>query len=1038
MAPRDRLPSLALSLLLTCLGGASAFAERLPLQNFTMRDGLPSDSVNCLVRDRDGFLWICTTEGLAVYDGFRFRAFGEAEGLPHRNVNVVLQASDGTYWIGTDDGLVWFPPSTRAAGQPRFSVVRPPAPTHWVPDKVVANRILSLLEDRSGRIWCGTAQAGLFTVDRSGHRLSMSLVLPDLPIDTQINALAEGENGTIWVGTTRGLQRRQPDGTTEWFGRLDSLSPGPPGSSREISSLFSNDGRLFVGTRSGGLHLIDQAAQPGRSNVLQSWHLPDARGGDSVYGLIATADGHLWYGGPGGAREVTVEPGTHAAPRRWGARDGLGSSDVRALAEDPSGDVWIGTDGSGLFRLRRGGFTTFTVDDGLAGDMIRDLFLVGDTVHAVTANARGWFINRFENDRFQAADEPYHTDSYGLAWNQLVAHDRFGLWWLTRWPDKVVRYRASSLEELKTATASYFGAQQGLWSDAVFKVYEDSNGDVWLGTWDGLQNVARWIRSSGRIERHSVRTYPYEAGKGFGFVPEFFAEAPQGVLWIGSALGGMARYRHNRWDYFEERDGVPSGRIRTLLRDRRGRLWVGATTGGLARIDSPDAERPVFIPVRKTDGLSSDRILALTEDLNGFVYAGTGIGVDRLDPDTLEVRRYGVEDGLPGGRIVTALRDAHGDLWFGSTKGLTRFNPAAFKDAGWPELRVLRITAPGFTPSLSDLGEREVPAFALQPHQDAVQITVGALASGPMPGLRFEGRLEGSGAEWVPVEPGRPTLLLNLQPGEYRFVARATASGRVGPSTVAVSFTILRPWWQRPWALALEAVAVLAVAVLAYNLRVRHLLAIERVRSRIASDLHDDVGAGLSRVALLSDAARGHQGPDRDRVAQGALSEVASTARRLASQMADIVWATDPRHDTVGNVIGRASWFATELLALRGTEWRCTVDESAAVRRLGPEAKRHLLLLLQEAINNVAKHAGARQVSLEARVVDGALSITMVDDGCGFDVAALRHHDHGGAANGSNGGHGLTNMTTRARALGATCAIASSPGHGCRITVRIP
>jgi signal transduction histidine kinase len=332
----------------------------------------------------------------------------------------------------------------------------------------------------------------------------------------------------------------------------------------------------------------------------------------------------------------------------------------------------------------------------------------------------------------------------------------------------------------------------------------------------------------------------------------------------------------------------------------------------------------------------------------------------------------------------------------------------------------------------------------LLPHQNAVQITVGALASGSIPGLRFEGRLEGSGSDWLPIEPGRPVMLLNLRPGPYRFVARATASGRVGPSTVSVAFTILRPWWRRPWALALETLVVIGLAAAAYNLRVRHLLAIERVRARIASDLHDDVGASLSRVALLSEAARGHVGPDRETVALGALAQVASTARSTAAQMADVVWANDLRHDTVGNVIGRASWFASELFALRGTEWRCAVDEAAAERRLDPEAKRHLLLLLKEALNNIAKHAAASVVSLEARIVDGVLTITIGDDGQGFDVAAARNGERNGQGAGNGHGHeprggrGLSNMHERARALGGTCTIASTPGHGCRITLRLP
>jgi ligand-binding sensor domain-containing protein/signal transduction histidine kinase len=1028
--------SLAVAALLGVAFASPAGAERRPLQNFTMRDGLPSDSVICIVRDRSGFLWICTSEGLAMYDGFTFRSFGTADGLPHNRVTRVLHARDGTYWIGTEDGLVRFRPK-RAAGEPRFTVVRPPAPTHWFPDKVITNRVLSLIEDRSGRIWCGFAQAGLFTVETDGSELHLRRAPPELPIDTQVNALAEELNGTIWIGTNRGLLRRRPGEPDEWFGVREGLGLAPGAMQEDIGSLLVVGSRVFVGTRLAGLHEIDPDARRGQRAVIRSWRSQTTQGGDTVNSLTITSDGHLWSSGPGGAREVVLDALPPASPRTWGVREGLAPGNVEAVAEDADGNIWIGTDGAGAFRVRRAGFQTFTMADGLAGDEVKDLFLTRDGLHVVTANARGLYLNRFEGQRFIAAPRPYYVDRLAWGTNQLILRDRVGDWWYATWTG-VVRSMARAMEEVGWASARRYDETDGLRFNQAFKVFEDSRGDVWLGTYAQLHNVYRWVRATDRLERHEVRTFPYDVGFGFGFVPLVFAETADGDIWVGSAYGGLSRFRNNRWTFYDEDDGVPAGRIQSMLRDGRGRLWIGSTTSGLARVDRPADDVPVFVPVRKTDGLSSDEVLALTEDLQGAIYVGTGLGVvDRIDPDTFQVRRYGLEDGLPGGRVVSAVRDAHGDLWFGTHQGLARFTPSAFTDPGWPELRLLDVTAPDLDLDLSDLGEREVPAIELQAHQNAVQITVGALASGPVPGLRFEGRLEGSESDWVSIEPGRPVILLNLRPGAYRFVARATASGRSGPSTVSVAFTILRPWWLRPWALSLGALLLFGVSAAAYNLRIRHLLAIERVRLRIAADLHDDIGTSLSRMALISEAARGHQGGDREAVVLGALGDVASTARSLASDVADLAWASDPHDDTVANVIGRASWFAAELFVIRGTEWRCTVDESAAARRIGPEDKRHLLLLLKEALNNIAKHADARAASLEAHVAEGELVITIVDDGRGFDAAMAPRA--GGNGNGSgNGGHGLPNMDARARALGGRCDVLSSPGAGCRITIRIP
>jgi len=866
------LPTLVLALFLAWGYSSVLRAEQLPLQNFTMRDGLPSDSIICLTRDRGGLLWICTTEGLAVYDGFTFRTFGTADGLPHSRVTRVLHARDGTYWIGTENGLARFRPS-RPQGEPRFKVVRPPAPTNWFPDKVIANRVLSLLEDRSGRIWCGFAQAGLFTVDTSGTDLRLVRTAPDLPIDTQVNALAEEQNGTMWIGTNRGLLRRRPGGADEWFGHREGLSLAPGVMQEDIGSLLIVGARVFVGTRLAGLHEIDPNARPGQRAVIRSWRSQTTQGGDTVNSLTVTSDGAVWYSGPGGASELVLNSSPPDAPRMWRVRDGLAPGNVEAVVEDAHGNIWIGTDGAGVFRLRRGGFTTFTVADGLAGDEVKDLFLAQGAVHVVTANARGLFLNRFEGNRFAAAPTPYYVDPLAWGTNQLILHDRAGDWWFATWSG-VVRTSARTMSAVGRSPARRYGENEGLWSNQAFKVFEDSRGDVWIGTFAGFHNLSRWRRATGEIERYELHTFPDDGRVGFGFVPLAFAETAGGAIWAGSAHGGISRFRNGHWTLYDEAEGAPAGQIQSLMMDRRGRLWIGSTSGGLARVDRPDDDQPVFLSIRKSDGLSSDVVLALTEDAEGNIYAGTGLGVDRLDPNSFEVRRYGIEDGPPSGGVVSAIRDPTGDLWFGTHQGLSRFRPSAFADPGWPDLRVMQVTAPDLDLGLSELGEREVPALELQPHQNAVQITIGAVASGPMPGLRFEGRLEGSDAGWVPIEPGRPVMLLNLRPGTYQFVARATASGRTGPSTVSVAFTILRPWWQRPSALVLEAVALLVVLFTVYNLRVRHLLALERVRSRIASDLHDDVGASLSRVAILSEAARGHQGPDRDAVALGALGEL--------------------------------------------------------------------------------------------------------------------------------------------------------------------
>ncbi len=544
----------ALLLLAALLGlpfASPAGAERLPLQNFTVRDGLPSDTINCLVRDRLGLMWICTAEGLAYYDGFSFRAFTEADGVPHRRVTRLLHARDGTYWVGTNNGLAWFRPSGRSPGQPRFTHLPAPMPSHWSPDVNIATNVAALYEDRSGRIWCGTISAGLFVVENDKGRPTLRHVEIGLPIDTWVNGLAESDDGTFWVATTRGLWSRAA-GEASAFVRRHVTAPERM--DMDILSLLIRGQQIFAGTRDAGLHLVDSQAPHGGVAVVRSWQTPGVQGGDRVLSLIQTRDGHLWYGGAGGAREVVPTVEGADALRIWGASAGLGSSNVSAIAEDGWGNLWVGTDGAGVFRWRRGGFTQYTVDDGLAGDQIKDLFVAQGALHVVTADVRGLVLNRLDGGRFRAAASPFTLDWFHNRMNQLAAYDRQGNWWLAT-PEGFMRSTARSHERVPEEPMRRYGRKEGLWTEEGYKVFVDSAGDVWMGSSGGFHNLSRWRKSTETIERHQVKTVPSGSKSSVRLQSGLICRSPgwRGVGRIGQRRSGpvrresMGAFRRGRW-----------------------------------------------------------------------------------------------------------------------------------------------------------------------------------------------------------------------------------------------------------------------------------------------------------------------------------------------------------------------------------------------------------------------------------------------------------------------------------------------------------
>ena len=256
-----------------------------------------------------------------------------------------------------------------------------------------------------------------------------------------------------------------------------------------------------------------------------------------------------------------------------------------------------------------------------------------------------------------------------------------------------------------------------------------------------------------------------------------------------------------------------------------------------------------------------------------------------------------------------------------------------------------------------------------------------------------------------------------------------------------VSFAIASPVYRRWWFIVLIAVGVGAFGYLAYRQRVRRLLEIERIRTRIAADLHDDIGASLSRMARLIEVVKqegrqsGYLNGPGVRSAQ-MLTEIADSARELVDSMSDIVWSIDPSRDELGQVVTRTRQFAADVLDAQGISWQFLASADIEKVKLDPEQRRHLFLIFKEALNNIARHAAAKTVSMNLSINGNQLLAEIADDGCGFTpqtseaaVAVVPK---------SRGGNGLGNMQARAAELHGTLTIDSAPGRGTRLILSLP
>jgi len=435
-----------------------------------------------------------------------------------------------------------------------------------------------------------------------------------------------------------------------------------------------------------------------------------------------------------------------------------------------------------------------------------------------------------------------------------------------------------------------------------------------------------------------------------------FAEDRNGSVWMGFWRAGLLRYDGRQFTRFKPGDGVPGGAIMALLVDHSGRLWIGSDGGGLGFLESPGRAPLRVRTYDTTSGLSSNTIVCVVEDDMGRIYAGTWKGVDRLDPKTGRTKHFSFADGLARGSFRSAFRDSSGNLWFATTQGLSRLTPVADRPPAIPTVLITDLKIFGKAYPVSPAGETIIRPPKLDPSRNQLQVEFVGFNDEPEENLRYTYKLDGAGSGWKePPDREHEANYPGLEPGRYRFLVKAVNSeDRESTAPAEIDFVVLPPFWRRWWFEALALASLAGLFLAAHRYRVAQAVQIERMRTRIASDLHDDVGASLSRVAILTEVVKRQIGPangDAGRM----LTEIAETSRELVDGMSGIVWSIDPRHGDLQSVAFRIREFGSAVLETQNIRWDFQVPVKCQSVKLTADQRRHIFLIFKEAIHTMSR-----------------------------------------------------------------------------------
>lgn len=964
---------------------SEAFRRGFQVESWTSESGLPQNSITTITQTRDGFLWIGTYYGLVRFDGIRFRIF-DPSNTPalsqYRIERLVADPEDGLWIALAGGGVVQY-------REGRFQHF---GEKHGLPESTLT----ALHLNRQGTLFAGTS-GGELSIWQSGLLTASTLQLTGLR--QRLTFFHEDSEGDLWLGTPRTLGRYR-DGE---FEPIEDLPPFP------LQFATSLEGRIWVCSAgrlleySEGLLIADHGQVPG-----------GGEGADILCMVVDRRDG-VWVG-TRGSGVILYQNGEF---QTIGTAEGLSQNTVSCLYEDREGNIWAGTLGGGLNRLRERPFVFLDERLGLPDNAA--LAIHEDQDRSVWVGTDGGGLLRIQDGNVETFKRRQGLDHESV-WSVLpletgeVLVGTLGGGVYRMGPDGFVRE-----------------PMEGLQDPWVKMLYQDITGVVYAGTAEhGL-----WRR----LKDGTWKSADEALGLPTSLDVRAMLRSRSGVLWVGTGEDGLYRIVASGVERFAVGQGLPSNGVRCLLEDLEGRLWVG-TGHGLAVLRNKK-----WSHVSREVGFPSEVISQVFEDSRGNLWLGTYGGMLRmskseldryLDGDTQElgVVGYNRHDGLPahecmGGFQPAGYHASDGSLWFPTSGGVAIIDP--------DHLRVNHIPPPVLIQSV-DIDGKVIEArdrIVVGPERERIRLGFTGLSFTSPRKVKFKYRLEGHDVRWQGPTSTRFAEYVSLPPGEYRFHVlagnRDDIWNQMGDS---IQIHILAPFWRSWWFISLSTLTLVGAGVMVFRhlslkqmqrqlTELEQLNALERERARIAKDMHDDLGASMTQIGLLSELmSRPSVGPEKMAELAGKLKH---RTRWVSDTLDEIVWAVNPRNDSLERLLSYLVHHADE--SFEFSEIRCRMDVPTQVpdQHLRADVRHNLFMVFKETINNALKHSGATEVVVRVVLEPGQLILSIQDNGNGFDTRQE-----------SDLGNGLLNMKKRMEEVGGTWRIESQPGSGTRTLVTLP
>lgn len=966
----------------------SSLTNNFQFDAYTTDNGLTDNFISKVITDRRGFLWIATKNGLSRYDGYNFKNYthipGDTSSLRSIWITDLLLDSAGTLWISTEGGLCYYD-----ALYDRFHYIngtdnmhvlyRAPlcqgsdAYTLWLAaedglfridtrTKTYTHMLKEHIPDPQcivydkNRLLTGTRTNGIYAFE-AGSKQLQKLAIPTLPADAQTIDLYKDDDGTIYAGTNAGLlsirdtsYRLFNKGTPELqhldFDDIMCISSFPR---------LTGPGRLICGTYDNKVLVFDKQQQ----QFIYSWQNRNSKLSNmprGIFSCLFLMDHILWIGTDHGLFKLNMNMQDIVSENIPQIMFGDNIVLVKKIYQDPHNKqhLWL------------------TLDKPVGG-----IAVYNTTQRRVTQ----WLqtLPKGESPEACVVYQDLQPDKQGYLW--AIAEKEIHQYQLTS-------FQRTAHTPPRTCYSASVDHQQNLW----------------IGTDRGLMYYNTHTRQFTPYDYSFNGTSVENSSLWLSFPVQDIQHDQQHTVWLTCIKYGLFSFNTQSCTYTPHRQPFTScydtrNRCSSLSFDQQGNIWVGTMAGLTQYLPQRDS----FINFNRTHGLQSTYVYSVKADTNQCIWGRGNTGVFYYDMQQHKFTNYLLPASQSSAFFLQRISAVSDKMLAGYEGGYNIFalnnrNPVKETPPDPYIARCYVMNAPFYYNSDSIL--LQPPSFDY--HQTLFRFDFSAVNFNDNNNITFLYKLQGLDKDWQRSSGPSNASYSNLKPGQYLFLVKTRNSNGIESGVAGFLFTIQTPFWQTGWFYTLIGLAIVGVFYVFYRTRINRLTALYQLRSKISKDLHDDIGAALSSISIMSAVAQ-KKIDSQPEEAKHVATRIESTSRNMVGAISDMVWSINPDIDTLEQIIVRLREYMSNMFDDTRTQYLLHCTPQLLARKISMELRKDIYLISKEIINNTVKYADAEHFSLHFSMEKNCLVIASEDDGVGFNQEHARK------------GNGLYNITERAR-----------------------